>query len=237
MNDIPHQPRTIKSFVRREGRLTKSQRHALEHFWHKYGIDYSPEKLDLEKIFGRRAPTVVDIGVGTGDTTLKHALLHPENNYLAIDVHRPGIGHLLNQLELNNIKNIKVVNHDVIQVLDEQISDHTLSQIFIFFPDPWPKKRHHKRRLINKSMLNLIKNKLAWNGRLHIATDWSDYAEHISELCKNDPDLNNLSGKDHFAPRPAWRTNTRYEARGERLSHRVYDFCFGLTQNIKSSND
>ena len=237
MNNVANKPRTIKSFVRREGRLTKSQRHALEFFWKKHGIDYSPELLDLEKTFHRRAPLIMDIGVGTGDTTLNHAWLHPENDYLAIDVHRPGIGHLLNRLEINEIKNVKIINHDVIQVLKDQIPDHSISQIFIFFPDPWPKKRHHKRRLINESLLGLIKQKLTWHGRLHIATDWSDYAEHISAICNDDPGFINLSGRNNFAPRPDWRVNTRYETRGRKLNHDVRDFCFGLVQNIKSSKE
>ncbi len=237
MKDIPNTTRTIKSYVRREGRLTKSQRHALEYYWQKYGIDYKPEFLVFEKEFNRRAPIVLDIGVGRGDSTLNHALLHPENNYIAVDVHRPGIGHLLNQLENHYINNVKLINHDVMQILQDQIPDHSLSQIFIFFPDPWPKKRHHKRRLINEPLIKLIKQKLTWNGRIHIATDWSDYAWHIAEICNGDNDLINLAGKNSFAPRPVWRPDTRYEERGKKLKHDVWNFCFGLSQKINSSNE
>lgn len=214
--------------MRREGRLTKSQQLALSQYWKKHGIDYTPELLDLTGVFSRRAPLIMDVGVGTGDTTLNHAKLHPENNYLAIEVHRPGIGHLLNQIEQNKVSNLKIINHDVINVLQDQIPDHSITQIFIFFPDPWPKKRHHKRRLINETLLNLVKEKLTRHGRLHIATDWSEYADHISEICNKDPGLTNLAGIKALAPRPGWRINTRYEARGMRLNHNVWDFCFGI---------
>ena len=234
MKEIPGKQRTIKSFVRREGRLTKSQQHALDHYWKKYGIDYKPEMLDFIGVFNRRAPLIMDIGVGTGDTTLNHAKLHPENNYLAIDVHRPGIGHLLNQIELDQLSNVKIINYDVMNVLQDQLSDHSISQIFIFFPDPWPKKRHHKRRLINQPLIDLIINKLTRHGRLHIATDWSDYAEHINKICHPESGLINLTGRNLFAPRPEWRVNTRYESRGLNLKHNVWDFCFGLNQKTKS---
>ncbi len=226
--------RTIKSFVRRDGRLTRAQARALDHYWDKYGIEFNDTKLEPTTVFQRRAPLVIDIGVGTGDSTIHHARQHPENDYLAIEVHRPGIGHLLNEIERFRMNNIKVINHDVIPVLLDLLPDHSVSQIFIFFPDPWPKKRHHKRRLVSRSLIDLIKNKLAWHGRLHIATDWQDYAEHISELCESDEDLVNLAGCNAYAPRPTWRIKTRYEARGERLQHEVRDFCYALRQKSSS---
>jgi len=218
----------IRSYVIRDSRLTKAQQHALDNYWKDYGVEFNSRLLDFETLFKRRAPIIMDIGVGTGDTTINHAQSHSENNYLAIDVHRPGIGQLLNRIELNQLTNIKVINHDVVNILQEQIPDHCLSQIFIFFPDPWPKKRHHKRRLINNELLKLIKKKITRNGRLHIATDWENYAEHIQQLCNADSELLNLTGNNQSAPRPDWRTKTRYESRGLRLEHNVWDFCYAL---------
>jgi tRNA (guanine-N7-)-methyltransferase len=226
--------RTIRSFVKRDSRLTKSQQQALENYWDKHGVDFESCLLDFETLFNRHAPIVMDIGVGTGDTTFFHAQTHPENNYLAIEVHKPGIGRLLNTIESNNLNNIKIVNHDVVDVLREQIPDRTLTQVFIFFPDPWPKKRHHKRRLINIELLTQLKKKLTTNGRLHIATDWQDYAEQIQRLAKDDDELINLSGHDQSAPRPDWRTKTRYESRGIKLEHNVWDFCYALNKQVKN---
>ena len=220
--------RPIKSYVRREGRLTKSQSNALDNLWIKYGVDYQTGVMNFKKIFGRHAPIILDIGVGTGDSTVSHALAHPENNYLAVEVHRPGLGQLLKKIESLSLKNIKLINHDVIDVLETQIPNYSLSQAFIFFPDPWPKKRHHKRRLINKKIFKLMKNKLAAYGRLHIATDWKDYADYINELNDHNSELINLAGKNNFSPRPIWRSKTKYERRGLSLSHKIYDFCYGL---------
>ena len=220
--------RSIKSFVRREGRLTNAQARALKEQWPKFGIEFGKSKFNIDLAFNRKAPLCIDIGVGTGDRTLHQAIKFPENNYLAIEVHRPGIGHLLNEIQQANVNNIRIINHDVIPVLKQQIPDKSISQVFIFFPDPWPKKRHHKRRLINEEFITILKHKLCLHGRIHIATDWHDYAEHISSICNNDNDLVNLAGEHHHAPRPDWRINTRYEKRGQRLQHDIYDFCFGL---------
>ena len=230
MKENPTRLDTIRSYVKRDSRLTKSQQYALENYWDRYGIKSDTHFLDFEILFKRHAPVVMDIGIGTGDTTISHAQLHPENNYLAIDVHRPGLGQVLNRIESNNLTNIKVINNDVIHILQEQIPDHCLSQIFIFFPDPWPKTKHHKRRLINNRLLELIKKKMTANGRLHIATDWKDYARHIQNLCNSDPGLLNLVGNNQSAPRPNWRTKTRYESRGLRLEHKVWDFCYALNR-------
>jgi tRNA (guanine-N7-)-methyltransferase len=223
----------IRSYVKREGRLTSSQRYALNNYWKKHGVNLSAENLDLKSLYKRRGPFILDIGVGTGDSTLNHAQKHPENNYLAIEVHRPGIGQLLNKIELNNLTNIKISNHDVIDVLQNQIPYRSVNQIFIFFSDPWPKMKHQKRRLINKQLIGLVKEKIALHGRLHIATDWQDYANHIRNLCSSDPALINLSAnKLYTSPRPVWRIETRYEARGLRLNHYVWDFCYGFNLNV-----
>lgn len=228
MDKTEHQHRSIRSFVRREGRLTRAQSRALEQYWPEFGIDFSGELLDIDTLFGRRAPLVLDIGVGTGDSTLQHAMQHPGNNYLAIEVHRPGIGHLLNEMGNQHVTNIRVINHDVIPVLGQLLPAGSVSQVFIFFPDPWPKKRHQKRRLINAELLGMLQKILTRNGRLHIATDWEDYAEHIALLFGNSPAFCNLAGNAIYAPRPAWRVHTRYEARGTRLQHNVRDFCYCL---------
>jgi len=218
----------IKSYVKREGRLTKSQLYGLENYWAKHGIDYNAKIINLEKVFKRYGPIILDIGVGAGESTINHAISHPENNYLAVEVHRPGIGRLLNKIEEYALTNIKIIKHDVTEVLKEQIPNRSLTQIFIFFPDPWPKKRHHKRRLINKELIRLVKKKLVMHGRLHIATDWEDYANHIREVGNNDPSLINLASCNNFSPRPLWRTETRYEFRGKKLDHEVWDLCYGL---------
>ena len=234
MNNDKTKNRTIRSFVKRDSRLTKAQQLALDNYWDKHGIDFNNELIDLYSLFKRPAPIVMDIGVGTGDTTFHHAETHMENNYLAIEVHKPGIGRLLNAIESKKLNNIKIINHDVIEVLENQIPEQCLSQIFIFFPDPWPKKKHHKRRLINKHLLELLKKKLTLNGRLHIATDWENYAEHIQELCNQDDELLSLNSSYKSAPRPDWRVQTRYETRGLRLEHKVWDFCFALNSTTRT---
>lgn len=222
--------RTIRSYVKRESRLTKAQELALEKYWDKHGIDFNNKLIDLYSLFNRHAPIIMDIGVGTGDTTFHHAKTHPENNYLAIEVHKPGIGRLLNNIESKQLNNIKIINYDVVEVLQYQIPDRCLSQVFIFFPDPWPKKKHHKRRLINTKFLDLLKKKITLNGRLHIATDWKNYADHIYELCTNDKDLLNINSNNKTVPRPDWRSQTRYETRGLRLDNEVWDFCYALNK-------
>lgn len=223
--------KTIRSYVKREGRLTSAQQFALDNHWQKYGIELNTGLINLFDTFKRHAPLILDIGVGTGDSTFHHAQIHPENNYLAIEVHRPGLGQLINKIESHGLMNIRVSNDDIMDVLEQQIPDNSISQIFIFFADPWPKKRHHKRRLINNQLIALIKKKITIHGRLHIATDWQDYAEHIDELCKADESLINLAaGMTHCSPRPHWRIHTRYEKRGIRLQHRVWDFCFSFNK-------
>ena len=232
MKEKPTKRNTIRSYVKREGRLTSAQQYALNNYWDKHGVNFNADSLDLQSLYKRRAPLILDIGVGTGDSTLNHAQTHPENNYLAIEVHRPGVGQLLNNIELNNLTNIKISNTDVIDVLQNQIPDRSISQVFIFFADPWPKTRHQKRRLINKQLIELIKRKITTQGRLHIATDWQDYANHIQKLCDPDPELINLSGNTlHSSPRPNWRIRTRYESRGIKLKHNVWDFCYGFKSN------
>ena len=216
----------IRSFVRREGRITESQRHAIEHYWDQFGIEFSHAEIELDKIFHRSAPKILDIGTGMGDTTIMLATNHPENDYLAVEVHRPGIGSLLRQILVNGLTNVRISNHDVIELLQYQIPVNSLDMVYIFFPDPWPKKRHHKRRLISQPLLNLLKPCLKSHARVFIATDWQDYAEHILEVFAENKELINLSGHGQFAPRPHWRPLTKFETRGHKLEHQIWDFIF-----------
>lgn len=218
--------RHIRSYVRREGRITTGQQQALEKHWGKYGIDFNKTRLDLDRIFNRNAPRIMDIGTGMGDTTISLAKCNPENDYLAIEVYKPGVGSLLRQIVLNNLTNIRISNHDVVEVLQHQIPENSLDMVFIFFPDPWPKKRHHKRRLINELFLQTLKNRLKTNARIFIATDWSDYADHIVEVFSQSPDYFNLAGHKQTAPRPYWLPQTRFERRGHNYQHKIWNFIF-----------
>ena len=221
--------RNIRSFVLRAGRITKRQRYALDNYWNKYGIEFSRSELDLVKLFNRQAPMILDIGTGTGDTTAFLAGKYPENNYLAVEVHEPGIGNLLGKIEENNLTNIKIIKHDVIEVLQYQVPCNSLDIIYIFFPDPWPKKKHHKRRLINQNFLDLVGDRLKHNGRVFLATDWKDYAEHMITTLDTHSRFNNICGSGRFAPRPYWLPVTKFEKRGQKLNHDVWNLIYSVS--------
>lgn len=225
MEKQPHH-RIIRSYVLREGRLTSGQARALEKHWPAFGIDFSKQILDLDACFGRRAPKILDIGSGNGDSVLELARRFPENDYLAVEVHRPGVGNLLRRAAEEGCRNIRVIRHDVVEVLRSQIPDNSLDEVHILFPDPWPKKRHHKRRLVSNRFLRLLHPKLKKHARLYLATDWQDLAEHMLEVCDAFSGLINLAGKGHFSPRPLWRYRTKFEQRGEKLEHPVYDLIY-----------
>ena len=216
----------IRSFVRREGRITDGQQQALEKYWWKYGVDFTGDRLDLDQVFHRSAPKVMDIGTGMGDTTVSLAKCNPENDYLAVEVHRPGVGSLLRQIVMNNLTNIRISNHDVVEILQQQIPENSLDLVYIFFPDPWPKKRHHKRRLINDSFLQILKSRLKANARIFIATDWADYAEHILDVFNQTQDYFNLAGHNQASPRPNWLPRTRFEQRGYNNNNKIWNFLF-----------
>ncbi len=218
----------IRSFVLRDGRMTSTQKNALETSWPRHGIDFSKAPLDLNKIFGRHAPKILEIGTGMGGATAQIAKSHKENDYLAVEVHRPGVGSLMRQIEESNLSNVRLMSHDIIDILKYQLPENSIDCVYIFFPDPWPKKKHHKRRLINSSLLILIKSILKNHGRLFIATDWEDYAEHIIELIKHETDVINLSGNNQYAPRPRWRPMTKFEKRGLGKGHLVFDFALAF---------
>lgn len=226
MNHDTESPRGIRSFVIRAGRVTEAQRLALDRCWPRYGIDFDPTRpLDLDACFGRRAPRTLEIGFGNGDTLAALAAAHPERDYLGLEVHRPGVGHLLRRAEEAQLDNLRVIAHDAVEVLRAMLPPASLDEALILFPDPWHKKRHHKRRLIQPPFLALLASRLRPGGRLALATDWAPYAEAMLAATDAVPEFENLAADGRFVPRPAWRIPTRFERRGERLGHAVFDLA------------
>lgn len=219
------QRRTVRSFVLRGGRITDAQQRALSDLWPRYGIDYRPQPLDLDAVYGRRAPRVLEIGFGNGEHLVSLATAHPERDYLGVEVHRPGVGRLLLALDQHGIGNVRVICEDAVQVLEHQIARDALDEVLILFPDPWPKKRHHKRRLVQPQFVDLVASRLAPGGVLRLATDWQPYAQQMLEVLSASPALRNASPQG-FAPRPDERAATRFERRGQRLGHGVWDLVF-----------
>ncbi|MEW5861969.1 MAG: tRNA (guanosine(46)-N7)-methyltransferase TrmB [Pseudomonadota bacterium] len=204
--------------------MTPAQARALRELYPRYGVPFTGEPLDFAALFGRRAPVVLEIGSGMGETTAAIAAMRPDTDFIAVEVHAPGVGSLLNRIAAAGLANVRVIRHDAREVLERMIPDASLAGIHLFFPDPWPKKRHHKRRLVQPAFAALAARKLAPGGYLHAATDWADYAEWMLQVLSAEPLLENtLTG---FAPRPAWRPPTKFEARGVRLGHEVRDLLF-----------
>lgn len=214
----------IRSFVLRQGRVSNAQLRNHEELMPVFGIPYQPQLLDLDAAFGRSAPTIFEIGFGMGDTTAAIAKSRPEQNYLGIEVHTPGVGSLLKQLAEGEINNVRIIQHDAVEVLRDMIAPASLDGAHIFFPDPWPKKRHHKRRLIQGPLIALLASRLKPGGYLHCATDWEEYAMQMLEVLSAEPTLENTA--DGFAPRPDYRPLTKFEQRGLRLGHGVWDAIF-----------
>ena len=221
--------RPIRSFVLRAGRLTGGQKRALDELWPVFGIDEGEGQLNLEALFGNNHPVIMEIGFGNGDATWQMALAHPEENYLAVEVHRPGVGHLLLQLEDNGISNVRIAREDAVELLRRRIPQDSLAGVRIYFPDPWPKKRHHKRRIIQAPFIELLAEKMQAAGILHMATDWEQYAEHMLEVMHNSRGFENLAPDGTACSKPEWRPATKYEKRGERLGHGVFDLVFRRT--------
>ncbi len=221
--------RRIRSFVRREGRLTPGQQKALDELWPRYGVEQSEQPLDLEMLFGRTAPTICEIGFGDGESLATMANQHPENNYLGIEVHRPGVGRLLRRVEELGLSNVRVMCADAVEVLTAQLPDDALEALLLFFPDPWHKKRHHKRRQVQPEWAQLVRRKLRIGGHLHMATDWEDYAHHMLEVLGAADGFRNTSDAGDFVPRPDYRPLTKFEQRGHRLGHGVWDLIFERT--------
>ncbi|HFC52814.1 MAG TPA: tRNA (guanosine(46)-N7)-methyltransferase TrmB [Gammaproteobacteria bacterium] len=218
--------RPIRSYVRREGRITPSQRRALETLWPLYGVETGDQPLNLEAIFGRRAPRVLEIGFGDGASLLEVARAHPETDYLGIEVHRPGIGRLLRAAHEAELDNLRLIRGDALQVLQHNIPGSSLSGVQLFFPDPWPKKRHRKRRMVQPGFIQLVRQGLAPGGWFHLATDWEEYAWQMMELLEGAPGLRNRAGPGRFLPDRGGRPPTKFELRGRRLGHGVWDLLF-----------
>lgn len=216
--------RPIRSFVLRQGRMSNAQTRALETLLPRWGIPYREALLDLDAAFGRSAPKIIEIGFGMGDSTAAIAAAHPQNDYLGIEVHGPGVGSLLNQIEALGLTNLRVIQHDAVEVLKHMIAPASLDGVHIFFPDPWHKKKHHKRRLIQPELVALLCNKLKPGGYLHAATDWQEYAEHILAVLTAEPALANTAAG--YAPKPDYRPLTKFEQRGIKLGHGVWDIVF-----------
>jgi len=225
MPDTAH-PRSIRSFVTRAGRITAAQQRAPDELWPKYGVEYRDEPLDLRQLFGREAPCTLEIGFGNGENLAALARAHPERGYLGVEVHRPGAGRLLLSLERDGSSNVRVICHDAVEVLERQVAPGSLAEILILFPDPWPKKRHHKRRLVQSPFVALIERALEPGGVLKLATDWQPYALEMLASLSAVPGLRNLAPLGGFADRPAERAPTRFELRGTRLGHEVWDLAF-----------
>ncbi len=217
----------IRSFVLRQGRVSNAQRRAVDTLLSVHGIAYAPDALAFEQVFGRRAPTILEIGFGMGETTAQIAQAHPENNYLAIEVHTPGVGSLLKLIAEEGLSNLRLIQHDAVEVLEHMIAPASLAGAHIFFPDPWPKKRHHKRRLIQPAFVALLASRLAPGAYVHAATDWQEYAEQILAVFAAEPALANTA--PGFAPRPDYRPLTKFESRGLKLGHGVWDVIFCRT--------
>ena len=220
--EVAHPP--IRSYVLRQGRMSVAQKRAYDQLLSRYAIAYRPAALDLSAAFGRSAPTILEIGFGMGETTCAIALAHPENNYLGVEVHSPGVGSLLKQIDLAALSNLRLIQHDAAEVVRDMIPLSSLDGVHVFFPDPWPKKRHQKRRLIQPPFVALIASRLKPGGYFHLATDWHEYAQQMLDVLGSEPVLANIV--DGFAPRPAYRPQTKFEQRGLRLGHGVWDVIF-----------
>jgi tRNA (guanine-N7-)-methyltransferase len=229
MSEPASAERRIRSFVLRQGRTTPAQQRAFDAHWQRYGIDFSGTPRDFAAVFGRRAPLVLEIGFGNGEQFLHATQAEPERDFIGIEVHRPGVGRLLNALADAEVGNARVYHHDAVEVLEREIAPHALAEVRVYFPDPWPKKRHHKRRLIQPDFVALIASRVAHGGCLHLATDWADYAEHMQSVLDNAPDWRRHAQHTTSSSRPAWRIDTHFERRGMRLGHGVWDLVYERT--------
>lgn len=228
MNEPPKhaQPRRIRSFVRRAGRLTPSQQKALDTEWPKYGVAYTGKPADFTELFGRDRNITLEIGFGNGDTLIDAAIEQPDRDFIGIEVHEPGIGHCLIRIRDEEVDNVRLINHDAIEVLANQVAPESLNRINLYFPDPWPKKRHHKRRIVQPSFLELTARALEAGGSLHIATDWREYAEHIDATLADSTLFDCAERREHSGDEPLQRPVTKFERRGVRRGHRIWDWRF-----------
>jgi tRNA (guanine-N7-)-methyltransferase len=220
--DPAHRP--VRSFVLRQGRMSPAQQRALDMLLPRLGIAYVPAPLDFAATFGRSAPVILEIGFGMGETTAAIAAAQPQNDFVGLEVHGPGVGALLNRVDAAGLSNVRVIQHDAVDVIEHMIPAASLAGIHVYFPDPWPKKRHHKRRLLQPAFVHALALRLSGGGYLHAATDWDDYAQEILATFSAEPLLANTAAD--FAERPAWRPQTKFETRGLKLGHGVRDIVF-----------
>jgi tRNA (guanine-N7-)-methyltransferase len=218
--------RPIRSYVLRTGRMTPGQQRAFDEYWDRWGLEAAAGTLDFDRVFGRSGPRVLEIGFGMGQSLVAMAAAAPESNFIGIEVHRPGVGKLLHSMQEQGVNNIRVYCHDAVEVLRDCIPEGSLDTVQIFFPDPWHKKKHHKRRLIQPPLVQQLVERLKSGGVLHLATDWEDYAQQMMAVLSATDGLSNAHGEGQFAPRPEHRPLTKFELRGERLGHGVWDLLF-----------
>jgi len=218
--------RKIQSFVRRSGRLSKAQSTGLNELWPTYGVNLDNKTINLDELFNKPQSVTLEVGFGNGDSLLEMALQQPQNNFLGIEVYEAGIGRLINEANKKQISNLKIIKGDAVEILEGNIEDDSISCLQLFFPDPWHKKKHHKRRIIQTSFLDTLKNKLINGGIVHVVTDWEDYAEHIMETMENHPDFKNTAGDHIYSARPKHRPLTKFENRGQKLGYGVWDIIF-----------
>lgn len=218
--------RTIKSFVMRAGRMTEGQQRGLDQGWPKFGLALEDGVQDFDALFGRSAPRTFEIGFGMGHSLLEMAAAAPEQDFIGVEVHKPGVGALLNGLMTQSLGNVRVYSCDALEVLRHCVSDASLDRLLLFFPDPWHKARHHKRRIVQPTFAELVRQKLKVGGVLHMATDWQPYAEYMLEVLSAAPGYQNLAADGQYVPRPEERPSTKFERRGERLGHGVWDLKF-----------
>jgi tRNA (guanine-N7-)-methyltransferase len=217
--------RIIRSYVRREGRITAAQQRALQDLWPRYGLEANAP-LEMAAIYGRHAPCTLEIGFGNGDALLSMAEQQPGCNFIGIEVHRPGVGRLLQQLHERQLGNVRIMREDAVQILNTCFVNNTLDRVLLFFPDPWHKKRHHKRRIVQPGFVELLSRKLRPGGSLHMATDWEDYAIHMLAVMGQSAAFRNTAADGNYAPRPDYRPVTKFEQRGQRLGHGVWDLLY-----------
>jgi tRNA (guanine-N7-)-methyltransferase len=226
MQETDKKRRAVRSFVRRAGRITQSQQRALDELWPAYGVSYTGRAINFSDLFGTDRPVVVEIGFGNGESLVELATTNPDQNFLGIEVHEPGVGHCLLKAEEAEIQNLRIIAHDAIDVLTHQVPSGSLSRLNLYFPDPWPKKRHHKRRIVQPAFLELVADRLVDRGTLNIATDWDNYAEHIDEIFSQSDQFTCVERREHDGVEPLDRPRTKFERRGLRKGHRICDWCF-----------
>ena len=220
----PH--REIKSFVLRQGRLTTAQQNALDNHWQDYGIDFSEQTLNFQTLFNNDNEVLIEIGFGNGDSLLQQAITHPKTNFIGIEVHSPGVGHLIHHIHKEDLKNLKVIRHDAVEVLKQQIPANSIKQLQLFFPDPWHKKKHNKRRILNPRFIQLAQEKLKVGGLFHMATDWQHYAEQMLEQMDKAEGFLNTAGIGAYSDNTGERCETKFERRGIKLGHGVWDLIY-----------